>query len=157
MGKLTSILVTTVLTIGGCDAFCFDAVRLSHVADGYSATSVNTAIFRASSLASHGGKQYISFYDTDGYVAVGRRTHGSDDWTVRRTPFRGNVGDAHNVISMAVDGDGYIHLSFDHHGHPLRYVRSVAPDSLAFGECEPMVGSGEEDVTYPELLLSAKP
>ena len=29
-----------------------------------------------------------------------------------------------------VDGDGYLHLSFDHHGHKLNYCRSIAPDKM---------------------------
>ena len=82
---------------------------------------------------------------------MARRRPGDDAWEVRPTRYKGNVADAHNVISMAVDGEGYLHLSFDHHGHPLRYCRSIAPDTLAFGDLEPMTGRGEEDVTYPEF------
>lgn len=125
--------------------------RLVPVAPAYSATSVNTAVFRANSVTTHGNTQYTCFYDPDGYVTIGRRHLDSDKWDVRRTQYKGNVADAHNVISMAVDGDGYLHLSFDHHGHPLKYCRSVAPDSLALGPLEPMTGNGEEDVTYPEF------
>lgn len=125
--------------------------RLSRVADGYSATSVNTAVFRANSITSHGNTQYCCFYNPEGYVTVARRKLGTDSWEVRQTQYKGNVSDAHNVISMAADGEGYLHLSFDHHGHPLRYCRSIAPDTLAFGNIEPMIGVGEKDVTYPEF------
>lgn len=131
------------------------AQKLVSVGEGYSKTSVNTAIFRTNSLVTDGDKQYISYYDPDGYVVVGRRKLGTDRWTLQRTQFKGKVEDAHNVISMMVDGDGYIHLSFDHHGNPLRYCRSVAPDSLSFGELEPMTGRDEEDVTYPEFYRLA--
>ena len=54
-----------------------------------------------------------------------------------------------------VDGDGYLHLSFDHHGHKLNYCRSIAPDTLVLGDKEPMIGNEEEDVTYPEFHLLA--
>ena len=121
------------------------------VGEGFGATSVNTAVFRANSLTTHNGVQYICYYDADGYVTLGARKSGSKEWTVNRTQYRGNVADAHNVISMAVDGDGYLHVSFDHHGHPLKYCRSIAPASLELGELEPMTGKGEEDVTYPEF------
>lgn len=127
------------------------SVHLSEVGKGYAATSVNTAVFRANSITSKDSLQYICYYDPEGYVTVGRRILGSDDWKVGRTQFKGNVADGHNVISMAVDGDGYLHLSFDHHGHPLRYCRSIAPDSLAFGDPEPMTRTDEKDVTYPEF------
>lgn len=125
--------------------------HLSEVAPGYAATSVNTAIFRTNSLVTADSVQYISFYDPDGYVTLGKRTLGSDSWVKQRTPYKGRVADAHNVISMTVDGDGYLHVAFDHHGDSLRYCRSVAPGSLELGELEPMTGSMEEDVTYPEF------
>lgn len=69
--------------------------------------------------------QYISYYGPDGHVMVGKRAHGSDAWTLRRLPFTGNVRDGHNVISLGIDGQGRLHLSFDHHGHPLHYARPV--------------------------------
>lgn len=125
--------------------------RLSEVGPGYAATSVNTAVFRGSSLATHGDTQYAAYYDGDGYVTLAKRKLGSDDWTLQRTQYKGNVRDGHNVISIGVDGEGYLHASFDHHGHPLRYARAVAPGSLQLGDLQPMTGEGEQDVTYPEF------
>lgn len=125
--------------------------HLSRIGEGYSATSVNTAVFRANSLATHGDTQYASYYDPEGYLTLASRKLGTDDWTVKRTRYKGKVTDGHNVISMAVDGNGVLHVAFDHHGHPLRYARGVAPGSLELGEKEQMVGSGEDDVTYPEF------
>ena len=136
-----------------CLLFPTQAQKLSEVGQAYSSSSVNTTIFRNNSLATHRNTQYISYYDNDGYVVVGKRQVGSDDWTIQRTPYKGNVNDAHNGISMMVDGDGYLHLSFDHHGHPLNYCRSVAPGSLEMGQKSAMVGVDEQDVTYPEFYL----
>lgn len=130
--------------------FC-QGQTLSKVGDGYCRTSVNTTVFRASSVVTHGDSQYVAYYDPEGYVTLGKRSIGSDKWTVKRSKHKGNVADAHNVISIGIDGDGYIHASFDHHGHPLRYCRSTAPASLELGDLIPMVGEGEEDVTYPEF------
>lgn len=127
------------------------ASRLVKVGEGYSQTSVNTAVFRNNSLVTHGDEQYISYYDADGYLMLGKRKLGSDQWTLHRTQYKGNVKDAHNIISMMVDGDGYLHVSFDHHGHPLNYCRSLAPRSLELGEEEPMTGVDEGNVTYPEF------
>lgn len=127
--------------------------RLVEVGEGYSRTSVNTAVFRNNSVVTYGDEQYISYYDADGYLTLGKRRLDSDRWTLRRTPYKGNVADGHNVISMMVDGEGYLHLSFDHHGHRLNYCRSVAPGSLELGGKEPMTGIDEENVTYPEFYL----
>lgn len=125
--------------------------KLVEVGEGYAATSVNTAVFRGSSLATHGDTQYIAYYDGDGYVTLGKRKLGSEEWTLHRSQYQGKVTDAHNVISIGVDGDGYIHASFDHHGHPLRYAKSLAPGSLELGEILEMTGKDEQDVTYPEF------
>lgn len=126
--------------------------RLVKAGEGYSRTSVNTAVFRGSSVISHGKNQYISFYAEDGHVVLGKRKTGDKKWTLHKTQYQGNISDAHNVISIGVDGDGYIHVSFDHHGNQLRYARSVAPGSLEMGELVPMMGGDDEkDVTYPEF------
>ena len=125
--------------------------NLIEVGPGYSGTSVNTAVFRTNSLVTHGDTQYISYYDPDGYVTLGKRKVGDEKWEIHKTQYKGNVKDGHNVISMGVDGKGYLHLSFDHHGHPLRYAKSVAPGSLELGEMIPMTGIDEEKVTYPEF------
>lgn len=128
-----------------------EAQRLVAVGEGYSSTSVNTTIFRNSSLVTADDRQYIAYYDAEGWMVVGCRALDSDHWTLSRTQYRGRVQDAHNSISMMVDGAGYLHLSFDHHGYPLNYCRSVAPHSLVLGPKEQMVGTDEGDVTYPEF------
>lgn len=127
-------------------------VRLVKAGDAYSRTSVNTAVFRGSSVISHGDSQYISYYDRDGYVVLGKRDISDKEWQLHRTQYKGKISDAHNVISIGVDGDGFLHVSFDHHGNRLRYARSVAPGSLILGEMSPMLGGDDEnDVTYPEF------
>ena len=125
--------------------------RLVEVGKGYSCTSVNTTVFRNNSLVTHGEEQYISYYDNDGYLILGKRKLDSKQWTLHRTQYQGNVKDAHNVISMMVDGEGYVHVSFDHHGHKLNYCRSIAPGSLELGDKIPMTGVDEGNVTYPEF------
>ena len=127
------------------------AQKLVPVAKAYSQTSVNTAVFRNNSLVTHKGWQYIAFYDADGYLTLGKRKQGKDKWQIERSQYRGKVQDAHNVISIMLDGNGYIHVSFDHHGNALKYCRSVAPYSLKLGDLMPMTGNDEKDVTYPEF------
>lgn len=125
--------------------------HLVEVGKGYSQTSVNTTVFRNNSLVTQGDEQYISYYDADSFLVLGKRNLNAEQWTLHRTPYKGNVKDAHNIISMMLDGAGYIHVAFDHHGNKLNYCRSIAPHSLELGEKEAMIGEGEEDVTYPEF------
>ena len=84
-------------------------------------------------------------------MVLARRELGSDDWAVQRTPYQGHVQDAHNTINIMLDGVGYLHMAWDHHGHDLRYCRSVAPGSLELTEKLPMTGQQETRVTYPEF------
>ena len=150
---MKNILSILILLCG--TSSCTKAPRLVEVDKGYSSTSVNTTIFRNSSLASFEGKQYIAYYDAEGWMVIGSRLLNEDTWTLKRSQYKGNVKDAHNVISLMVDGEGYLHVSFDHHGHPLNYCRSVAPHSLELGDKEPMTGVDEKDVTYPEFYRLA--
>ena len=130
--------------------------KLTKVADnGYASTSVNATIFRASALATWGEFQYAAYYDGDGYLTLAKRRLGSDEWLVNRTQYKGNVADGHNGISIALDGQGYLHIAFDHHGSPLKYCRSVAPESIEPGELMAMTGRNETDVTYPEFYTLA--
>lgn len=128
-----------------------EAQKLSPVGFGWSRNSVNTTVFRNNSLTTHGNIQYIAYYDAEGFLTLGKRPVDTQNWTVERTQYKGNCRDAHNVISIGVDGKGYLHVSFDHHNNPLRYCRSVAPGSLVLGEMMPMTGVDERDVTYPEF------
>jgi hypothetical protein len=143
LGLLFALLMIGTVQLG--------AQMLSPVGFGWSRNSVNTTVFRNNSLTTHGDTQYIAYYDAEGYLTLGKRAINTQDWTVERTQYKGNCADAHNVISIGVDGKGYLHVSFDHHNNPLRYCRAVAPGSLELGEMMPMTGVDERDVTYPEF------
>lgn len=128
---------------------------LSKIGDGYAQTSVNTTVFRQSSVTTHGDWQFAAYYDADGYVVLAKRAvgrNGNDsNWQLNRTQYKGKVSDAHNIISLGIDGDGYLHLSFDHHGNPLRYCKSRQPMSFELCDMESMNGNDERNVTYPEF------
>jgi hypothetical protein len=125
--------------------------RESKVAVGYSASSVNAVVFRRNSLVTFDGSQYIAFYNSSKNVVIGKRKLDSDNWLLNPSQYAGMATDAHNVISIMVDGDGYLHVSWDHHGHPLRYAKGRSPGSIELGVKESMTGSLEDRVTYPEF------
>ncbi len=149
--KLFPLLAAIALSLSAAASEPALTGNLSKIAPAYSATSVNTAVFRANSVVSHGKWQYAAYYDPDGYVTVARRRHGSHKWEICRSQHKGNVKDGHNIISIGVDGDGRLHAAFDHHAHPLHYCRAVKPGSIELGPLEPMTGNGESKVTYPEF------
>lgn len=118
---------------------------------GYAKTSVNTTIFRTNSLVTYKDSQYIAYYDENSFVTLGKRKSGEDKWQTHKTQFKGNCSDAHNVISIMVDGSGYLHVAFDHHGNQLNYTKSITPGGLELHEKMPMTGYDESNVTYPEF------
>jgi rhamnogalacturonyl hydrolase YesR len=121
--------------------------------NAYAGSSVNVVANIRSSLFTHSTVQYGAFYDADGYLVLARRPLGVDAWELRRTEHRGNVADAHNSVSIAVDGAGYLHVAWDHHASPLHYARSVAPGSIELAPPSPMLGEREASVTYPQFHL----
>lgn len=150
MGRATTIVSFSIILIWLSWGNIF-AQRLVGVEKGYSETSVNTAVFRTNSVVTKGETQFVAYYDGDGYLTIGKRQLCSDKWTTLRSLYKGDCRDAHNIISMGIDGDGFLHVAFNHHGVPLHYCKSVAPYSLQLGGMESMIGKGETDVTYPEF------
>ena len=126
-------------------------VTVTNVDSGWAANSVNTVIFRKNSLVTWGDTQFISYYNGNGYVVVGKRKTGAKNWQLRQTSYKGNTSDAHNTISIMADGAGYLHLAWDHHNNPLNYCRSLQPGSLEMSGKLPMTAKAEASVSYPEF------
>jgi BNR repeat-containing family member len=126
-------------------------IKLIDVDSAWANNSVNTVVFRKNSLVTFKGTQYIAFYNKEKYLVVGKRKTGTTLWQLKQTDYKGNAADAHNSISIMVDGSGYLHIAWDHHGNPLNYCRSKCPGSLELTDKLLMTGSNEGKVTYPEF------
>jgi hypothetical protein len=122
------------------------------VAEAWAGNSVNAVVFRKNSVVTHGKTQFTAFYNQQGKLVLAKRSLNSPKWEIAETQYNGNIRDAHNTISIMTDGDGFLHVSWDHHGHKLNYARSVAPLSLKLTEKMPMTGNFESNVTYPEFF-----
>lgn len=118
---------------------------------GWAGNSVNTVVFRKNSLTSNDSIQFIAYYDANGFVVVGKRNLSDTAWQLKRTAFKGNIADAHNTISIMLDGKGYLHMAWDHHNNPLHYCKSKEPLSLELTEMMPMTGDAEKKLSYPEF------
>jgi hypothetical protein len=129
--------------------------RTTCLGRGWARNSVNAVIFRRDSLTTHQGVQNAAFYGPRGRVMLARRRLGEAAWETARTRHQGRAGDAHNCLSLMVDGQGYLHLAWDAHDSPLRYCRSKEPGSLRLSPAMAMTGRKEERVTYPEFMRLA--
>ncbi len=104
-------------------------------------------------LETHGGRQYVAFYDAKRRMTVAMRRLDSTHWRFHRLPSK--LGwDSHSDLALAVDERGHIHISGNMHGDPLVYFRSRSPHDISVFERPGMVGDREKRVTYPGFLNS---
>ncbi len=124
--------------------------------------SINGVSFQQEAVLTHGGRQYVGYYDANRRVCIARRRLPDGDWNiVRFDDYDFQSNDAHNVISIGIcPADGTIHLAFDHHVHPLHYRMSEkgAADRTKwnpdlFGPVRSYMEEGKEiRVTYPRFF-----
>lgn len=129
------------------------AVRQIPLTDhAFASSSINVVAGSRQTLFTDNGHQYAGFYDAKGRVLLAKRRLPDDKWEIHATDFSTTPEDAHNTISLVVDGSGYLHLAWGHHNSPLSYSRSLAPGSLAMEKPSAMVGTAESSVTYPQFF-----
>jgi hypothetical protein len=127
------------------------ALKIIEVDSGWANNSVNAVIFRKNSLVTFKDTQFIAYYSPDADLILGKRALITTSWQLQKTRYKGNASDAHNSISIMVDGEGYLHVAWDHHNNPLHYAKSVAPGSMELEDQQPMTGLEEAAVSYPEF------
>ena len=94
---------------------------------------------------------------------IARRQLGTTSWSIYNTTLIANsISDDHDMISMAVNGDGLLHLSWGMHNNALKYTTSTAsvlnnnPIVIGSSPLHPMPSPLTSDgyansVTYPEF------
>ena len=102
-------------------------------------------------LLTAGDMQYVAYYDKERRMTVASRTLDSDTWAYQILPTK--IGfDSHNYVTMAVDGDGHLHVSGNMHCVPLIYFRTETAGDISTLKPLAMTGEKEERVTYPGFL-----
>ncbi|WP_445396785.1 BNR-4 repeat-containing protein [Zobellella sp. An-6] len=137
----------------------FSVKTISQVAlgDAWAGNTVNTVIFRHHGIFTHNGWQYTAFYVDQHTLRVVQRNLNNGE--LLQSDIKGdyNIKDAHNSISLGMDRDGYLHISYDHHGTQLKYRRSLAPEYIENWSDElAMTGQRETKVTYPAFLMPSE-
>lgn len=88
----------------------------------------------------------------DKKLTVAQRTLGSADWTLEvldEVP----PWDGHNDAKLAFDGEGYLHVTGNHHGDPLNYWKTTEPkDVTTLERLDEWTGENEGGVTYPSFF-----
>ena len=115
------------------------------------------------SLLTAGKRQYIAYYNANRNMVVGQRNLDQENFelTIMPATSRDTHGgtstvlgwDSHNSVTLAVDSDGYIHLSGNMHVHPITYFKSTQPHDISTLEQQmEMVGTEEDRATYPKFM-----
>lgn len=134
----------------------FSVATLQQLAlgDAWAGNTVNTVIFRHHGVFSHNGIQYTAFYVDKHTLRLAQRNLTSNELVFADISGNYNIKDAHNSISLGMDREGYLHISYDHHGTQLKYRRSLNPYSIdGFSDELEMTGQREMKVTYPAFLM----
>lgn len=111
-------------------------------------------------LVTHEEYLFAAWYDPAHRITVGCRAPQKDKWItfqpegfwINERNRYSNITDydSHNYLTMAIDAEGYIHLSGNMHVDPLIYYRSQKPlDICSIKPVLSMVGEREKRTTYP--------
>lgn len=105
------------------------------------------------------GNIYAVYWDAERNPRIAAKSPKLEGWaTAAIGMLEGNplaapvLVDSHNNIVVAVDGDGYIHVSGNHHNHRLRYARSRNPYDITAWDTPGMIGTDEKRVCYPQFV-----
>lgn len=105
-----------------------DASALVLARGGNFSHVINGSPFQQEVLLSYEGYQFASWYHNGAEqdIFLSRRLLGGNFWETIDTGYDMEIGNqdwnSHNVISLGISGDGRVHLSYDHHVDPLRYL-----------------------------------
>jgi hypothetical protein len=113
------------------------------------------------------GHQFIAYYDAERRMTVASRRLDQNTWTKTYPegvplPNRGRKSnvtgwDSHNYLALALDKEGYLHLSGNLHNDPLIYYRSLRPlDASSFERLDRMTGQRENNTTYPVFFKTGE-
>ncbi|MFC6859062.1 BNR repeat-containing protein [Zunongwangia atlantica] len=141
-------LLAIIISLSSCSSI---KIKDIEVGEGWANNSVNTTIFRKNAVASTGDFQFLGYYDNNGQMIIAKRELKSSNFDLSKSNFKGNAKDAHNSISLAVDGEKKLHVSWDHHDNPLNYAVGSSVLSAELGEKQSMTGKDENKLSYPQF------
>lgn len=110
-----------------------------------------TGYAETNKIITHRDKTHVAWLDSEeghGFL-VRARTLDRKSGTWSDTVTIGGAVDNHGGPALTVDGNGYLHIVYGPHHHPMRYRRSSKPNDITEWEEETEFG---EKLTYPTLV-----
>lgn len=110
-----------------------------------------TGYTEANKILTHQGKTHVAWLDStseEGFVVrASTLDRASGRWG--ETVTIGEAVDNHGGPALTIDGEGYLHIIYGPHHHPMKYRKSTRPNDIS--EWAPESSFGER-LTYPTLL-----
>jgi BNR repeat-containing family member len=138
-------------------------VSTLNIALGYATADTNTMPFASYSVITSGNYQFVTYYNTLQHVTIARRQLGTTTWSTTDTGFTANdITDDHDMISIGIDGNGIMHMSWGMHNNSLKYTTTTAsvlnnnPISFNSSMASSMPisapsGGYTNEITYPQF------
>lgn len=146
MGTLKRAVLAAGLVAGGVFGQTLETVERIDVAPVWAGCPVSFA------MLTHSNRQFLAFYSAERVMTLAQRELNTNAWTFVELPSKFGW-DSHNYVTMAVDGDGYLHVSGNMHCVPLVYFRSEKPlDIRGMTPVHRMTGEREKRATYPRFM-----
>lgn len=119
----------------------------------------NFAPFCQDNVTSAGGVQYAAMWASDKKAYLYQRTLPDGNWvevkelsTLASSKLGTVPADGHNVLAVAVDSNGEIHVAGNVHADPIKYLRSSTTDPTGAWTSPTMIGTQETQVSYPVFV-----
>jgi hypothetical protein len=133
----------------------------------YYGRSINGTTCQQNALVNYGSYQFAVFYDSARRLCVARRLLTSTSWNVITFIYTtSDVEDNHRTANIGICPiDDSVHIAFDHHITPLRYIATGAGGAIVsdaswttslFSAERNWLKAGEEltVVTYPRFVVA---
>ena len=112
-----------------------------------------TGYSEANKIITRDGKTHVAWLDSvaDGFrVCVRTLDRAEGAWPATYTV--GEAYDNHGGPALTIDAEGYLHIAYYPHHHPMRYRRSVRPNDASEWTAPEEFG---KRTTYPTLVCGA--
>lgn len=113
-----------------------------------------------SPIVSHNGSDYVSYLSSKSPqddVFVARRAPDGN-WETRDTGVNATYDVGHTQTSLAIDGQGYLHVAYGMHNNPMRLVTSNEAESVSGGFSVPAAAAlaafAGGAYTYPNMTTA---
>ena len=110
-----------------------------------------TGYAEANKIVTWDGKTHVAYLDSppEGFrVRIRTLDHQTNTWSPPYTV--DEAFDNHGGPALAIDSQGYLHMAYYPHHHPMRIKKSLRPNDASAWSAAEEVG---ERVTYPTLVI----